>query len=153
MSLYEFLKWIHVLVAALWLGGAMMVQILAIQFRAANSPPAFAMLGEKAGKLGDRYFMPLAIAQLLSGIWLVIEGDLGFEQTWIVIGIAGIVLSSIIGATQLGPTGKKLGELAPQKGLDDPEVTRLLDKVTMLSWVDIGILVVVVWAMVVKPGL
>jgi uncharacterized membrane protein len=154
VTLYEGLKTVHVLSAVLWVGGGIMVLMLASQFRAAANGPALASVGQRAGQLGKVYFMPLSVIQLLSGIWLVLEGDWGFEQFWIVAGIAGIVASSVIGAAFLGPTGEKIGDaMMAGKQMDDPEVRGLLDKVFLLNRIDIVILVLVIADMVIKPGL
>lgn len=151
MTLYEFLLTVHVLSVILWIGGGSLLHILFIRFRAARDFTTTMHLGEQAEKLGKTYFMPLSILTLASGVFLVLEGDWGFEHLWILLGLAGIVVSSVIGAAFIGPSAGKIARLAAEKGLEDPAVQAESDRIMLLSRIDLVILILVVLNMVVKP--
>jgi uncharacterized membrane protein len=96
--------------------------------------------------------MPASIALLVAGLWLVFEGDWGFEPLWIKLGLGIYVVSAVAGAVFLGPLYKQVGELRAERGPDDPEVTSRLQRISTLSWIDLGLLVAAVYVMTVKPG-
>lgn len=152
MTLYEGLLWIHISSAILWVGGATMILILATKLRAASEGEALSRIGGIAETLGKTFFMPLAIVQLASGIWMVLEADWGFDRFWIAGGIAGIVASTIIGAGFLGPEGGRLAIAVEERGFGSPEVQSSLDKIFLLNRIDVAILFLVVFLMAVKPG-
>ena len=93
------------------------------------------------GWLGQRYFAPLAGIVVLAGVAMVIESGWEFADTWIVIGIALFVLSTVIGAGFLTPRSEQLATALEQKGMDDPEVQSLNKQLAMLSRADLVILV------------
>ena len=152
MDLYEFFKTLHVAAAVAWVGGVILSHVNAAL--AARSGDPARMLGfiRIQGWLGQRYFAPLAGVVVLSGVAMVIESGWEFEDTWIVIGIALFLASSIIGAGFLTPKSDQLTAAIEQKGMDDPDGQRLNKQLTTLSRVDLLILVLVVIDMVVKPG-
>jgi uncharacterized membrane protein len=149
VTLYEFLKTLHVLAAVAWVGGAILMQLLVYRLRA--SGPAFGGLFAQSEWLGNRLFMPASIVALVTGIWMTIDAW-EFEQAWIVIGLAGIAYSAVTGAAILGPTGQKIGALTAEKGPGDAEVQGLIDKMVRVSRIDLVVLIVVVANMVIKPG-
>jgi len=151
MSTYEILKFVHVLAVVVWVGGAVMFHVLAGRAGASNDAARVqALLGESE-HLAKVYYMPASITTLVFGLLTVINGDLGFDHFWILGGIAGIVISIILGAGILGPTGAKLGERIPTSGLD-AEVQAGLRKMRNVSSIDLLILVAIIFLMVVKPG-
>lgn len=152
MSLYEGLLAVHILAAVLWVGGAAMILILFTKLSKANEGPTIGKLGNIAGELGTKYFMPLSIVVLGSGIWMVLEGGWEFEDLWVVFGLLGIVATVVIGAGFLGPGGEKLNVLVAEKGPGAPEVVAQQEKMMMLSRLDLAILVLVVLDMAIKPG-
>lgn len=152
LSLYEFLLWIHITSAVLWVGGSVMILILALKMRAASDENSLMRVGQLGELLGKTFFMPLAIVQLLSGIFLVLEGDIGFDNFWILGGIVGIVGSSIIGAAFLTPLSGKLAAAMAEKGFGSGEVQAALDRIFLLNKIDVAILLLIVFLMSVKPG-
>ncbi len=151
MSLLEFLLVVHILSVVLWIGGGMLLNILFTKFRAARQFETTMHLGELSEKLGKTYFMPLSILTLASGVAMVLKADIGFEHLWILLGLLGIVVSSVIGAAFLGPSAGKIARLAAEKGLEDPAVQAESDRIMLLSRIDLVILMLIVVNMVVKP--
>ena len=153
MDLYEFLKTIHVIGAAAWVGGGAISLFQAARIRGSGDPARMIDFLDEAEWLGKRYFGPIAGVTALMGVLMVI--DLGaeyFKELWIIIGIAGFLVSSFIGARYLTPESGRLRELVTQKGLDDPETKSRIERITMVTRVDTVILVLIVADMVIKPG-
>jgi hypothetical protein len=52
----------------------------------------------------------------------------------------------------IGPESGKLGALADSRGPEDPEVQRRIERIFKISRIDLGVIVLVVVDMVLKPG-
>ena len=152
--MYEFLKTIHVIFAAIWVGTAAQQQFAAAraQMRAKSDPKYLVEFADDAEWYGKRLFAPASGITAVFGVLLVIQSGWEFNDLWIIIGIALFVLSSIIGAAFLTPESGRLKELVAQKGMDDPEVKGRIARINMVVRVDFLILIAVVADMVVKPG-
>lgn len=96
--------------------------------------------------LGNKYFGTSFAALLLSGIGLVLISDYGFGSIFVVIGIAVLVVQSVLEGAVLGPTTKRLVEADDAAAVKNSPVLRWGTALTL------ALLVVVVWAMVAKPG-
>jgi uncharacterized membrane protein len=151
METYDILKFVHVLAAIVWVGGAVLFHVLAGRAVATEDPVRVQGLISDSAHLGKRYFSPAAITVLVFGVIAVLNGGYGFEHLWIVGGIVGIIASIVLGAGILGRTSEALEEHMKTSGLDDT-VRAGLAKMRMVSSIDLLILVGVVFLMVVKPG-
>ena len=153
-TLYEFLKTMHVIFAAIWVGTAVQQQFAAARagFRLKTNPSAMVEFADDAEWYGQRLFAPASGLTALFGVLIVIQSGWEFTDTWIIIGIVLFLASAIIGAGFLSPESGRLRDLLSQKGLDDPEVKRRVARITMVTRIDALILLLVVADMVVKPG-
>jgi uncharacterized membrane protein len=150
-NLYKAIVFVHVFAAIVWVGGAFFFQVKIAQFKRANDNAGFLQLGKDAEHIGQRLFMPASVVVLLAGIALVWYGPYAFEL-WITLALGGIVATALTGSLYLGRTGGRLARLAEEKGLDDPGVTAMRDRLVTVSRVDYAVLVLVVLDMVFKPG-
>ena len=151
MTLYELLLFVHVLAAATWVGGAVMLKVQSS--RALRSDPdRAAELALETERVGTTVLMPGSIVLLVAGLWMVFEGDWGFGPLWVKLGLGIYVVSAVAGAVLLGPLYKQVGELRAERGPGDAEVTSRLQRIATLSWIDLGLLVAAVFVMTVKPG-
>lgn len=151
MSLYEGLLALHILSAVVWVGGGTAMQVMGTRIRASGDGTAMAVFGHQAEWMGMKVFMPASIVQLVTGIWLVIEIDYSFSEFWIAFGLFGILFSAVVGAAFLGPQSGKLGTLAAEKGFEDPETQAVLQRLVLVSRIELGILLLVVIDMAIKP--
>lgn len=151
MDLYDVLQFVHVTAAILWVGGATLLHIIGERAVASDDPARVQSLLSDSEHLAKRFFMPASIIVLVFGIITTINGDIGFEEPWIVGGIAGIVISIVVGAGMIGPTSARLAQRMPASGLDD-EIRAGLNKIRTLSRIDLLVLFAVVFLMVTKPG-
>jgi hypothetical protein len=58
-----------------------------------------------------------------------------------------------VGAAFLGPEAGRIARLTGERGPDDPEIIRRIQRIFSISRYDLSVLVLVVVDMVVKPGL
>lgn len=153
MSLYEFLKFVHIVMAVVWVGGGVMIQVLALRATRSGDSVRAANFAGDAEWVGTRIFMPASILLLLSGLWAVSDADLDFGQAWLSIGFAAFLFSLILGMAFLGPESGRIKKLVQANGFDHPEVQRRISRIYLFSRIELVVLLVAVWAMVVKPGL
>lgn len=150
-TLYKLLLFVHVLTAAIWVGGAVMLKVQSA--RALKSDPnRAAELALETEHVGKSILMPASIVLLVAGLWMVFEGDWGFGPLWVKLGLAIYVVSAVAGAVFIGPLYKQVGELRAEGGSGDAEITARLQRISNLSTIDLGLLVAAVYVMTVKPG-
>jgi hypothetical protein len=83
---------------------------------------------------------------------MVVDSGWAFTDLWIILGLIGIAFSAIVGATYLGPESGRIGVLIEERGPADAEVVSRLNRLFMVSRVELVILLLIVINMVVKPG-
>jgi uncharacterized membrane protein len=147
MSWYEFLLFVHVACAAIWLGGAFIFQIYGMVVLRGGDPKQIAYFAGNAGRIGERLFTPASILVVLAGVGLMIEGSWDWSQLWVVFALAAFAGSFVVGVGYLGPTAKKLEAVGPET----PEGQRLIRRVFAVLRVDLTFLYAIVFAMTVKP--
>ena len=152
MTLYEFLKFAHVLAAITWVGTAIEQQIVGARATLSGDPRRLGHFLEEAEWVGVRIMTPAAIAAAALGVALVIVSGWNFSDVWIEIGIGLFVVSALNGMIYLTPQTKKLRAAFAERGQDDPEVRQLMRRVTLATQIDLLILITIVADMVIKPG-
>ena len=152
LSLYTVLLAVHIIAAIVWVGGGLALQILGTRLQRANEPVRLAAFARDVEWVGTRIFTPASLLLLLAGIWLVIEGEWGFESLWIILAILAFLYSFVSGAFFIGPTSKKLGARLERSGPEDPEVQAGIARIFLMSRVELVILFLIVIDMAIKPG-
>ena len=149
MTLFEFLLFVHVAMAVIWVGGGLMMQFFGIRASMSGEPGRMAELGEDIEWIANRVFIPSSLLAFLSGIALVLESPYGFGDDWIVIGLILYAATFLAGLLFLGPESGRLGKLieegAPEAG---PRALRLI----MLARLDLVVLFLLIYDMTVKPS-
>jgi hypothetical protein len=144
-------KFLHVLSAMVWVGGGVMMQALAARsFKGA--PEDSLQFAQQAAWVGNRVFMPASFATVIFGLGLVGIGHYQWKL-WLVLGLIGFVITAVNGAAVLGRIGKKLGQLASERGPSDPVVQYTARRLRMAMAFDLIVILLVVFDMVTKPGL
>ena len=150
MNLSETYKLIHVVAAIVWVGGGTLATIFTWRALGAEREHRLGYARD-IEVLSNRVFAPASIVALIFGILMVLDIDaFEFSQAWILIGIVGLAASVVLGMGFFGPQTKRLVE---EIGSNDPKAEGRLAIIAKMSVLDMTILYVVVWAMVVKPGL
>lgn len=149
--LYNTVVFVHILMAIIWVGGAITLQIYATLATRAG-PQQTADFAKNAEFIGQRIFMPASIILLLVGLWMVFGWDYwSFTDAWVLVGLAGIAFSIIVGAGFVGPESGRVGKLVAEKGMDDPEVATRISRILRISRIELVVLIVVIWDMTYKP--
>jgi uncharacterized membrane protein len=150
VTLYDALKFIHVVAAVLWVGGTISVQLIGRRALASGSRERIAAVGRDSEAIGLRLYLPASIVLLLAGIGMVLERDLGFGRIWVVIGLVGLGYSVLAGALFNGPEARRVGELIDGGG-PVPELQSRISRLLTSSALEATVLVFVIFNMVVKP--
>ncbi|MDQ3940350.1 MAG: DUF2269 family protein [Actinomycetota bacterium] len=153
MDLFEVLKFVHVFAAASWVGAVVVSQVHIAWVKKRDNPPDFLHFIELQAWLGQRYFMPLAITVIVTGLIMVGIGFPDLTDAWILIGLGLFVATVALGAGYLGPQSTKIMAALAQGGPPDAETQARIRRVAVASNADFGLLVLVVADMVFKPGL
>ena len=150
MTLYELLLFVHIVAAMVWVGGGILLTILAVRvdrsedmgFRLRFSR-ASAVIGPVAGTA--------AIVVLAMGVAMVVQNDAwSLSQTWIWLALVLFAISAFVGGGYFGRAGKRID--AALEANDVERANLLTRQMRRVSTVDLTVLLVVVWLMVAKPG-
>jgi uncharacterized membrane protein len=148
---YAFFKWVHVTGGVLWVGGGLTLTILGLRAERSSEPAEMAMIARQAAFVGERVFAPIGLLVLAMGIAMVLNLNLGWGTSWIVIGLVGYAITFLTGLLVLGPQAKRIGQLIETVGADAAETQAAVRRILLIARVDAGMLLLVVAAMVLKP--
>jgi uncharacterized membrane protein len=148
---YAFFKWVHVTGAVLWVGGGLTLTILALKAERSSDPGEMAMIARQAAFVGERVFAPIGLLVLAMGIAMVVNLDLDWGTSWILIGLIGYAITFLTGLLVLGPQAKRIGQLIESVGAEAAETQAAIKRILLIARVDEGVLLVVVAAMILKP--
>lgn len=151
MTTYELLKTLHVLAAVVWVGGAVTLQLFAMRAQGSDDPMRLAGFAKDAEWVGTRVFIPASLLLVVLGVWMVID-SWSFGQTWILLGIGGYGFSFLVGSFFLGPESGRIGKMMDERGPADGEVMARIQRIFLVSRVEMFVLLFVVAVMVFKPG-
>jgi uncharacterized membrane protein len=151
VTTYEWFKAAHVLSVVMWVGGGVMITLLALMTIALRDPVRLAQLAKQAAFLGGTYFPPLSLMVIGFGFGLVEKGDWGYDPAWIQIGIAGWAASFILGVGYLGPHAKQLDKLLAERSPEDAAVQELIRRILLAARFDSVLLLFITFDMVAKP--
>jgi hypothetical protein len=106
----ETLLVLHILLAAAWLGAGFFIAFLGPRFAAAGGESAGTWL-KALSAAGMKYFMPVGILTLLTGVGIVLSNDAyDWSDLFVTIGLSVIVITTLMGALINGPQGKAAEE-------------------------------------------
>lgn len=148
---YQWYLAFHILAAVLWVGGGFTLQLLAIR---ASRPGGRVHLGSLASEIewvGTRVFIPSSLLLVILGFALVGEGNWDWDF-WLVFALAVWLASFLVGIAFLGPQSGKLGKDVERYGVDSPQATQRLQRIFLVSRVELVFLILVVLDMALKPG-
>ena len=148
---YSLFKWIHVTFAVVWIGGGMLLTILAIRAQRENVPSKVVAIAEQAAFAGEKIFAPAGMVVFLMGIAMMINTNWGWGHFWIVAGLIGYASTFITGVAVLSPLAKQIKASAEQNGPEHATTLALIDRIMLIARVDMAVLLLVVADMVTKP--
>jgi uncharacterized membrane protein len=151
MSWYEFLLFVHIGAAMIWLGGAFTFQMYGTVVRRGGDTDEIARFAGRAGVLGERMFVPASLVVVLAGIGMMIDGNWDWGQLWVVFALVTFVASFLVGIAVLSPLAKRIGTTVAAEGPESPNAKALIRKIFRISRVDLAFMYAIVFAMTVKP--
>jgi len=152
VSLYGWLKVLHVLAAVLWVGAAATVSLMILRLGRAGDRATFAAILPAASGFLRRVVGPAAGLVLLSGIGMGIVGRLGMPL-WVILGLAGVLLHFIFGATVIRRSWEQLARLATASPPDEAGFAAAARRADIAYRYYVLLLVSVIIVMVLKPTL
>ncbi len=148
---YAVLLALHIVVAVVWVGGAVALAVLALVAERTKDDAGMLAVGKQAEWLGLRIFTPASFLVLVLGIALVEKGNWEWGSFWVLAAVIGWVLSAAIGILFLSPESKRLNALAAEHGMDHPETKARLKRILTIARFDVAVLVLIVVDMAAKP--
>jgi uncharacterized membrane protein len=145
-------KIVHVGFAVFWVGGGILLTVLALRAERSKDPEDLATIARQASFVGEKLFAPASGIVLAMGIVMVINSpEIGFGDTWVIIGLVGFAISFVTGIAVLAPRAKRLVELFGTVGAAAPQTQAAIREILLISRVDVAVLVIVVFDMLMKP--
>ena len=152
MTWYMFFKSVHVLAAAIWFGGALMIQAFAFRITRTGDARRQAEFAKDTEVVGMRVFMPSTWLLLLAGIGMMVNLHWSWGQNWIVLGLIAFAFSFVVGAGFLSPEGGRIAKVIERDGPEAPEAQRRIRRILLISRCELVVLATVIVNMVVKPS-
>jgi uncharacterized membrane protein len=150
-SWFAVFKTIHVSVAVFWVGGGILLTALAMRAELAGDADELATIARQAAFVGERLFAPAGLIVLAMGITMVVNLHLSWGTFWIDAGLVGYALTFTTGIAVLSPLAKKVAALLDEKGPAAPETQAAIQRILLLARIDVGVLLLVVVDMLLKP--
>lgn len=151
--MYDLLLTLHVVAAVLWVGGGATMHILGRRTLRSGDPRRIVAFAADANWLGPRFYSALSLVLLVAGIFLVEEAGYEHSQTWVVLGLAGWVVSFVIGVGFYARHQKRLEATVAVAGPEAPAVVANVQRMLQVNAIELLILLAIVVDMAVKPGL
>ena len=150
-SWYFTFKTVHVVFAVVWIGGGLLLTILALVAERKQDPVEMATIARQAAYVGERVFVPASLIVLVMGIAMMLNLDWGWGHFWIVFGLLGFASTFTIGIGFLSPLARRIVVSMEESGPHSPETQALITRILLIARVDTAILLLVIVDMVAKP--
>ena len=151
MSAYSALLFVHIVCAVIWVGGAFALQVLAFLVSRTGDQLELARLMRYFELIGSRVFVPVATLLFIAGAAMTLQAW-SFGRTWIAVSVALWVLSAVAGAIYLGPRAKRVGELFDAEGPSSETGRALMNRLFLVSRIELVSFAIIIALMVFKPG-
>ena len=148
-TLYEFLKFLHVLLAIVAVGFNASYGIWLA--RVAKEPEHALHVLQGIKVLDDRFANPAYVLVLLVGLAMVWESGIPFSTFWIAASLVLYVILVVIAITMYSPTLRRQVALAEAGDVDSPEYRAVARRGGAGGGLLAVIVVVIVFFMVTKP--
>jgi uncharacterized membrane protein len=149
--MYQLLLFVHIVCAVIWVGGALYAQLLALRVSRSPDPAELPHLAHNIEFIGSRVFAPAALLLFVAGVGMTLQAW-SFGQTWIAVSVALWVVSVLTGAVYLGPRVKRAADLFEAEGPTSQAGRELIDRLFLVSRVELVSFAVIIALMTFKPG-
>lgn len=148
---YSLFKAIHVTFAVLWVGGGLVLTILALRAERGMDPNDIVNIARYAAFVGERIFAPAGLIVFLMGIAMMINTNWGWGKFWVIVGLLGYAATFLTGIGVLNPLTKQINASSAEHGPTAPATIALIKKTLLIVRIDVAVLLIVVLDMVTKP--
>jgi uncharacterized membrane protein len=148
---YFVFKMIHVGAAVLWVGGGLFIAICAVLAELANDDDQLLEIGRLADEVASKVFPLMSFVVLGFGFAMTANGDIGYNQFWVIFGLIAWAASAATGILFLTQETKRLTTAMRERGPKDPEVQARLRRILLVLRMDVALMFLIVFDMVVKP--
>jgi uncharacterized membrane protein len=149
---YQVYLALHILAVVVWVGGDVTLTTLGIVFEAKRDGPTLAALGRMGAWIGTRVYTPTLFVVFGFGVALIEKSGIGWNHFWVVFGVVGWALATVVGIAFVGPELGRIDRAAQEHGPESPEVARRVKRLFTIFRFDTAILVLVVIDMAAKPS-
>jgi uncharacterized membrane protein len=151
MSLFEVVKFVHVLSAIVAVGFNLSYGVLTA--RSAKEPEHELHVLQTIKVLDERFANVGYGILLATGIWMILITPYELTELWILLGIGLYVLATLIGIVVYAPLIRRQLATLQADGPSSPEYRRLTARAKRLGVTLSLIVIVIVFLMVTKPTL
>ena len=148
---YQIYLGVHVLATVLWVGGDITLTTLGIRYERAADGPTLAALGKMGGWIGPRVYTPILFVVFGFGVALMVEANVAWNQFWVIFGIVGWTIATVVGLSFVGPELGRIDEAAQSFGPESDEVRRRVTRLFAVFRFDTALLMLIVIVMTIKP--
>jgi uncharacterized membrane protein len=151
MTWYEFWLFLHITAAMVWIGGATAVQVFGILTKRAADPAKSAFFARSVSFTVMWVFLPAALVVIVAGIGMTENGNWDWGEPFIV---TGLVLWALVSLVAFGYLGRAIGQAGARLESEGPSpaLGLRMRNLVWLSRVLLGVLVLIVFVMTIKPG-
>jgi uncharacterized membrane protein len=151
-SLYDWLLFVHIVAAMVWVGGLVALAAFGTYALRSGQPDAVSRFVGSLRVVGPFVLAPSSALVLAFGIWMVIDSSIwDFGQTWIWLALVLLAAAAVVGAVFLSRSA-----LAAERAVKAGDDAAAANHLRRWSWgirVIVVLLVIATWDMVFKPGL
>jgi uncharacterized membrane protein len=116
VNAYPWLLFLHILAAVVWVGGAIMLNILNTRSIRSADPARVITAARETAWVGTRVIAPSTLVLLALGIIMVLISDAWtIGQLWIILALVLWGITFATGAFYLGPEAGRIGKLIDER--------------------------------------
>lgn len=151
LNLFTVIVYIHVVAAILWVGSAVVLEILEWEATHASKRERLAATLHRGSWFGLHVFAPAALLTILTGVIAVAVGRPTFGQLWVILALVAVVIVSAMGGGVIGRTSAMLEERLKDPAVSEEEIEAKLAGIRPFVYLDLALLFFILFDMVVRP--
>jgi hypothetical protein len=148
---YELWLFVHIAAAMIWIGGAFVAQVLGILAKRSGDPARSAAFGRDLAFVGPKVFMPASLVVVASGILLTENGNWGWSEPFIWLGLVGWAAVSFTAFAYITRAMGRVGARIAAEG-PSPALGAELGRLVLIARGLILVLFAITFLMVTKLG-
>ena len=139
---YQTWKALHVLMAIVWIGGALMIQLFAFRILGESDPRRIAAFTKDVEHVAMRTFIPSSLLLVVLGFVLMHQASWAWTF-WPLFAVVVWLLSFLSGALFLGPESGRISKLIEERGGVDAAIQARIERLLFHSRVELVLLALV----------